>query len=140
MPEARACVAVSLGVERTLGQDVGFGFRQLTDIAERALSPGINDTTTAVRSVQEMHDLLRRLAGRPGHRMLVDDPDGTPRVRARTQDFDGFLAVAVDDVRRAGRDQPRITRLLDDVLADLRSVALPEHLPDITRRTVHREA
>ncbi|MEE3920891.1 DUF2254 family protein [Micromonospora sp. BRA006-A] len=63
VPEARACVAVNLGVERTLGQDVGFGFRQLTDIAERALSPGINDTTTAVRSVQEMHDLLRR--GRP---------------------------------------------------------------------------
>ncbi|MFI7208820.1 DUF2254 domain-containing protein [Micromonospora aurantiaca (nom. illeg.)] len=140
VPEARACVAVNLGVERTLGQDVGFGFRQLTDIAERALSPGINDTTTAVRSVQEMHDLLRRLAVRPGHRLLVDDPDGTPRVRARTQDFDGFLAVAVDDVRRAGRDQPRITRLLNDVLADLRAVALPEHLPDIARRTVHREA
>ena len=140
VPESRACVAVSLGVERTLGQDVGFGFRQLTDIAERALSPGINDTTTAVRSVQEMHDLLRRLAGRPGHRLLVDDPDGTPRVRARAQDFDGFLAVAVDDVRRAGRDQPRITRLLDDVLADLRSVALPQHLPDIARRTESRQA
>ncbi|MEW2441220.1 DUF2254 domain-containing protein [Micromonospora marina] len=140
VPEARACVAVSLDVERTLGQDVGFGFRQLTDIAERALSPGINDTTTAVRSVQEMHDLLRRLAGRPGHRMFVDDPDGTPRVRARTQDFDGFLAVAVDDVRRAGRDQPRITRLLDDVLADLRAVALPEHLPDIARRIENRDA
>ncbi|WFE35153.1 DUF2254 domain-containing protein [Micromonospora sp. WMMD975] len=134
VPDARACVAVSLGVERTLGQDVGFGFRQLTDIAERALSPGINDTTTAVRSVQEMHDLLRRLAGRPGQRMLVDDPDGTPRVRARTQVFDGFLAVAIDDIRRAGQDQPRITRLLDAVLADLRTVARPEHLPDIVRR------
>lgn len=138
--DARACLAVSLGVERTLGQDVGFGLRQLTDIAERALSPGINDTTTAVRSVQEMHDLLRRLATRPRHRLLVDDPDGTTRVQARAQDFDGFLAVAVDDVRRAGRDQPRITRLLDDVLADLRSVALPEHLPDIARRTGHPQA
>ncbi|MDG4801437.1 DUF2254 domain-containing protein [Micromonospora sp. WMMD980] len=140
VPDAQACVAVNLGVERTLGQDVGFGFRQLTDIAERALSPGINDTTTAVRGVQEMHDLLRRLAGRPRHRLLVDDPDGTPRVRARGQDFDGFLAVAVDDVRRSGRDQPRITRLLDDVLADLRSVALPDHLPDIVRRIAERQA
>ncbi|WFE53199.1 DUF2254 domain-containing protein [Micromonospora sp. WMMD1155] len=139
VPDARACVAVSLGVERTLGQDVEFGFRQLTDIAERALSPGINDTTTAVRSVQEMHDLLRRLAGRPGHRLLVDDPDGTPRVRARSQTFDGFLAVAVDDVRRAGHEQPRIDRLLDHVLADLRSVALPEHLPDIDRRIETRQ-
>ncbi|WP_422735762.1 DUF2254 domain-containing protein [Micromonospora sp. WMMD729] len=137
--DARACVAVSLGVERTLGQDVEFGFRQLTDIAERALSPGINDTTTAVRSVQEMHDLLRRLAGRPAHRLLVDDPDSTPRVRARSQTFDGFLAVAVDDVRRSGHEQPRIDRLLEHVLADLRSVALPEHLPDIDRRIETRQ-
>ncbi|MEU4554385.1 hypothetical protein EV382_2990 [Micromonospora violae] len=87
-----------------------------------------------------MHDPLRRLAGRRGHRLLVDDPDGTPCVRTRAQDFDSFLAVTVDDVRRAGRDQPRITLFLDDVLADLHSVALPEYLPDITRRTDSRQA
>ncbi|WP_205789141.1 DUF2254 family protein [Micromonospora sp. HM134] len=123
---------MSLSVERTLWQDVGFGFRQLTDIAERTLSSGINDTTAAVRSVQEMHGLLRPLAGRRGHRLLVGDPDGTPWYRRGRQDLDGFLAVAVDNVRRAGRDQPRITLLLDDVLAGLHSVALPKHLPDIT--------
>ena len=134
---------MSLGVRTDpRARTSGSGSGSWTDIAEGGpCHPGINDTTTAVRSVQgEMHDLLRRLAGRPGRRLLVDDPDGTPRVRARAQDFDGFLAVAVDDVRRAGRDQPRVTRLLDDVLADLRSVALPEHLPDIARRTVDREA
>ncbi|WP_436971519.1 DUF2254 family protein [Micromonospora vinacea] len=56
---------MTIGAERTPGQDLGFGFRQLADIAERALSPGINDVTTAVRAVQEAHDLLRRLATRP---------------------------------------------------------------------------
>ncbi|MFR9780994.1 DUF2254 domain-containing protein [Micromonospora sp. MS34] len=135
VPDDRTTATVSLNVERTAGQDVGFGFRQLADIAERALSPGVNDTTTAVRAVQEMHDLLRHLAGRPDQRLLVQDGDGRVRVQARAQTFDSFLAVAVDDVRRAGRDQPRVTRLLDAILADLRTVALPEHLPDILRRT-----
>ncbi|MFC0005595.1 DUF2254 domain-containing protein [Micromonospora siamensis] len=129
-----AARVVSISIERTPGQDVGFGFRQLADIAERALSPGINDTTTAVRAAQEMHDLLRRLAARPFHPWVVRDDDGAVRARAERQSFDHFLAIAVDELRRAGRDDPRITRLLDATLADLRTVALPEHLPDILRR------
>ncbi|WP_254188915.1 DUF2254 family protein [Micromonospora sp. WMMB482] len=124
-----------------LGQDVGFGFRQLTDIAERALSPGINDTTTAVRSVQEMHDLLRPWPAGPVTACSSTIPTAHHAYgRGRRTSTASSRSRGDDDVRRAGRDQPRITRLLDDVLADLRSVALPEHLPDITRRTVHREA
>ena len=46
-------------------QDLTFGFRRLVDIAERALSPGINDPTTAVQAVDELHDILRRMAGEP---------------------------------------------------------------------------
>ncbi|MDG4782355.1 DUF2254 domain-containing protein [Micromonospora sp. WMMD961] len=134
VPESRVRAAVTVAVERNAGQDVGFGFRQLADIAERALSPGVNDTTTAVRAVQEAHDLLRRLAGRPQRAWLVRDDEDTVRVQATPQTFDSFLAVAIDDVRRAGRDQPRVTRLLDAVLADLRTVALPEHRPDVLRR------
>ncbi|MGC1211553.1 MAG: DUF2254 domain-containing protein [Micromonospora sp.] len=129
-----AARVVTISVERTPGQDVGFGFRQLADIAERALSPGINDTSTAVRALQEMHDLLRRLAGRPFHPWVVRDDDGIVRARAERQPFDSFLAVAVDDVRDAGRNQPRIARLLDDLLADLESRALPQHLPAVRRR------
>ncbi len=43
----------------------GFGLRQLLDIALRALSPGVNDPTTAVQVIDQLHDLLRRLAARP---------------------------------------------------------------------------
>ena len=53
---------IALSRERTMGQDVAFGFRQLVDIAEKALSPGINDPTTAVQALDQIHDLLRRLA------------------------------------------------------------------------------
>ncbi|WP_170839397.1 DUF2254 domain-containing protein [Micromonospora halophytica] len=125
---------VSISVERTPGQDIGFGLRQLADIAERALSPGINDVTTAERAVREAHDLLRRLAVRPRLPRVVHDDDGTVRAVARRQSFDSLLAVAVDDVAYAGRDQPRITRALVEMLRDLTTVALPEHLPAVRRR------
>ena len=64
--EARAELpsTVHMGRERTMRQDAAFGFRQLVDIAERALSPGINDPTTAVQVIDRPHDLLRQLAGR----------------------------------------------------------------------------
>lgn len=47
--------------ERTMEQDLAFGFRQLVDIAERALSPSTNDPTAACQAVDVLHDLLRRL-------------------------------------------------------------------------------
>lgn len=134
LDETAVTRTVSLGVERTPGQDVGFGFRQLADIAERALSPGVNDVTTAVRALQEAHDLLRRVAGRPVTARIVRDEDGTVRARVERPSFDSFLAVTIDDVRLVAGDQPRVTRLLDAILADLATVALPEHRPALRRR------
>ena len=75
--------AVHVGKERALDEDVGFGLRQLVDIAERALSPGINDPTTAVQVIDQLHDLLRRLATRPLlPRQCVDRSGRTGRARA----------------------------------------------------------
>ncbi len=51
--------------QRSMEQDLSFGFRRLVDIAERALSPGINDPTTAVQVVHQLHDLLRLIARSP---------------------------------------------------------------------------
>ncbi|WHP61068.1 DUF2254 family protein [Arthrobacter sp. KFRI-F3372] len=50
--------AVETGYERTNVQDVGFGFRQLVDVAVRALSPGVNDPTTAVHVIGHLSVLL----------------------------------------------------------------------------------
>lgn len=127
--------AITLGPERVHGQDIAFGFRQLADIAERALSPGVNDVTTAVRAVQESHDLLRHLAARPQPSWwVVAGQGGVTRVYARRQTLDSFLAVAVDDVLQAGQGQPRITTLLAAVLADLATVAPEAQRPAINRR------
>lgn len=66
---------VALDSERTMEQDLAFGFRQLVDIAERALSPAVNDPTTASQAIDAVHDLLRALASRqlPGGRSSGPD-------------------------------------------------------------------
>ncbi|MEV2240439.1 DUF2254 domain-containing protein [Micromonospora sp. NPDC049891] len=134
VPADRAEQGVTLSVERSPGQDVGFGFRQLADIAERALSASVNDVTTAVRAVQEAHDLLRRLATRPNPIHVVRDDDGTVRVRMISIPYDTLLATIVDDIRLISSQQPRMTRLLDAVVRDLASIALPIHQATIERR------
>lgn len=77
---ARVAAALHAGVERTATQDVGYGLRQLTDVAIRALSPGINDPTTAVHALQSCTAVLCEAAGqRLGQRILRDE-DGVVRV------------------------------------------------------------
>lgn len=56
---------ISLDNERTSEQDLAFSVRQLVDIAERALSPAVNDPTTACQCIDQVQDIFRRLAGRP---------------------------------------------------------------------------
>ncbi|WP_157745131.1 DUF2254 domain-containing protein [Micromonospora coxensis] len=134
LPADRAEQCVTIGVERIPGQDLGFGFRQLADIAERALSPAVNDVTTAVRAVQEAHDLLRRLATRPDPTHVARDDDGTVRARMSNISYDTLLATIIDDIRLVAGQQPRVMRLLDAVVRDLASVALPVHRAAIERR------
>ena len=63
-PEGRLAGTVEIGPDRTMTQDAAFGFRQIVDIAEKALSPAVNDPTTALQALDQVHDLLRRLATR----------------------------------------------------------------------------
>ncbi len=132
--ESDVARVVTIGPERVAGQDVEFGFRQLADIAERSLSTAMNDVTTALRAVDELHDLLRRVATRPLGDGVVHDSDGTVRAIARRAGFDRFAAAGVDDVAYAGRDQPRVRRRLARMLDDLAGVAAPVHRAAIRRR------
>ena len=70
---ARLAAAVRLGSDRALACDVAFGLRQLTDVGLRALSPGINDPTTAHDAILRAADILRRLADRRLDRAVVRD-------------------------------------------------------------------
>ena len=111
--------AVATGYERTNVQDVGFGFRQLVDVAARALSPGINDPTTAVHVIGHLSALLCTLAERnPGPESSVDD-DGRVRVVLSLPGLQDFLSLAMDQPRQYGASDPAVAARLLRLLHEL---------------------
>lgn len=121
---------VGLGPERTMQQDPAFGFRQLVDIAERGLSPAVNDPTTAVQCLDEIHDLLRRLAVRafPSGQRL--DSSGRLRLAFPVTSWEGYISLACDEIRQYGSGSIQVHRRLRSMLIDLMSVApLDRHTP-----------
>lgn len=114
--------AVGLGHEREMQQDVGFGIRQLADIADRALSSGVNDPTTAVQVIDELHRVLRRLVQREAPSPYIADDQGQVRVIHRPQSIEGHLALAVDEIIHYGGDSLQVPRRLRAMLVDLQDV------------------
>ena len=126
------CVAV--GVERTMQQDPAFGFRQLVDIAERGLSPAVNDPTTAVQCLDEIHDLLRRLAPRPFPSGQRFDSEGNLRLAFPVMSWDGYVSLACDEIRHYGGDSLQIHRRMRSMISDLLTV-----VPDERRAPLERQ-
>lgn len=116
---------VGTGPERTTRQDPGFALRQLVDIAERALSPGINDPTTAVQCLDRIHDLMRRIAVRPMATGVYRD-DGRVRLVVPLPSWDDYVHLAFDEIRRNGAGSLQVPRRLRAAMLDLRSVVGPE--------------
>lgn len=115
----RLTATLTVGRERTSVQDVAFGLRQITDIVSRALSPGVNDPTTAAHGLGWASVLLVDLAGRRcGPDVLVDDDSGITVVVARPS-FAALVDVALDQPLLYGRDDPQVMGRLIGVLHDL---------------------
>jgi uncharacterized membrane protein len=129
---------VGLSRERTMQSDVAFGFRQLADIAARALSPGVNDPTTAVQALDEVHDLLRRLATRYLPTGAVADREGQIRLYLPPALLEDYLALALDESEQYGADSLQVQQRIDRMLADLRAAALPEHQQALDERLARR--
>lgn len=87
-----------LGSQRTIEQDAGFGLRQIVDIALKALSPGINDTTTAIICIDYLGSLVAQLADRQFATPLRTDDERVRVVAVRTS-FARFLTTAFDQIR-----------------------------------------
>jgi uncharacterized membrane protein len=100
--------AVVLGPSRTGFRDVEFALLQLTEIAVRALSPGVNDPFTAVECVDRIGEAFARLAGRGFPSPLRQGPDGRLRVVAPGVTFPKLLAGSFDPVVRHGRGSPLV--------------------------------
>jgi uncharacterized membrane protein len=131
-----AVAAVELGYERTSEQDIAFGLRQLTDIAVKALSPGINDPVTAVHAVGYSSDLLVRLHGRRLGPQVHCDDAGRPRVVLPDRDHRYYLDLACSQIRRYGRREPTVLVALLRLLRDVALAVRGEQQAEEVRRQV----
>jgi hypothetical protein len=87
--------SIALGVERTMQQDPAFALRIIVDIAAKGLSPAINDPTTAVLAIDQIHHLLRHIGNRRLDNEQVRDAAGRVRLLYRTPDWEDFVTLAV---------------------------------------------
>ena len=91
--------AVATGPERTIEQDATFAFRVIVDIAIKALSKALNDPTTAVVAIDQLHRLLRVVGRRHLHDDVIMDSSGKPRVIFRTPGWDDFVQLSCREIR-----------------------------------------
>lgn len=123
---------LSTGVERTFHQDLGFGLRQLVDIALRALSPAVNDPTTAVQCLDRVQQFLSEAAGRPLGLLAHTDRGGAVRM---VQDLPGWrdlVRLGFSEIRAVAPGNAQVTRRLRAALEDLEELA-PEERKDAVR-------
>lgn len=111
--------AVHINDERTESQDIGYGLRQLTDVAVRALSPGINDPTTAIHALNHTCVLLCELAGLDLDPHVVNDDQDRVRLVLRRPDLATLLDLALTQPRRYGAADPFVLGRLFTILAEL---------------------
>jgi uncharacterized membrane protein len=129
----RVTSAFLLGGERTTTQDPGFVFRQIVDVAIRALSPAVNDPTTAVQAIDRIVDLLGGIATRPEPTGWFVDEHDVARVRCRVPDFDRLVDLAFVEIIRYGADSPQVTRRLRAAFDTIEAI-----VTDDRRRAVGR--
>ena len=127
--------ALDMGYERTLEQDPSLGFRELTDIAVKALSPALNDPVTADHALGHIGDLLVRMAGLQLGPQVHFDDDGQLRVVTIDRDFQYYLDLPCGQIRRFSSGEPTV---LVSVLRMLRNVA-PACRNEHQRREIRRQ-
>lgn len=111
--------SIAVGQERTLEQDPAFAFRIMVDIASKGLSPAINDPTTAVLALDQIHHLLRDVGQRHLNDERVQDKNGRLRLVYRTPDWEDFVHLAVTEIRQFGGSSIQIARRLRAMLENL---------------------
>jgi uncharacterized membrane protein len=124
---------VKLGAERTFEQDPKYAIRLLVDVAIRALSPAINDPTTAVQALDQVEDLLVRLGRRSLDAGLSRDAQGKLRLVFPVPSWEDFVLLAFDEIRFYGASSIQVMRRMRALLQDL-----TEHVPPPRREALER--
>jgi len=117
--ESALLSTIDLDVERTFEQDPKYAVRLLVDIAIRALSPAVNDPTTAVQALDHIGDLLLRLSRRRIERGAFRDAAGRLRVIMPMPTWDDFLWLAFGEIHAYGATSLQVVRRMHALVADL---------------------
>jgi uncharacterized membrane protein len=129
--------AFATGEERTFEQDPKYAIRLLVDIAIRALSPAVNDPTTAVQALDQIQDLLLRLGSRRLEVGAVRDSQGTLRLVVPHPSWEDFLRLSFDEIRFCGATSVQTMRRMKALVSDLIHV-LPEKRHEPLRHHLKR--
>jgi uncharacterized membrane protein len=126
LPERALRRRVKLGAERTFEQDPKYAIRILVDVAIKALSPAINDPTTAVQALDQVEDLLMRLGRRNLAAGRFRDAQGKIRLVFPVPSWEDFLVLAFDEIRFYGASSIQVMRRMRALLQDLMEHVPPE--------------
>ncbi|MDA2811604.1 DUF2254 domain-containing protein [Nocardiopsis sp. RSe5-2] len=129
----RVARAVRTGAERSTFQDPAFGVRQLVDIGVRALSPGVNDPTTAVQCIDRLQLLVEEFAQVPQGERVVRDRKGRVRAAVPLPQWEPLVELAFTELVLFSSGQPQVTRRLAAALDDIES-----HVPEARRAALRR--
>jgi len=116
---------IAIGEERTFEQDPKYAIRLLVDIAIKALSPAINDPTTAVQALDQIEDLLLRLGQRHLEIGTYRDSDGKLRLVVPFPTWEDLIRLAFDEICAYGATSVQVMRRMNALVADL-TQAVPE--------------
>jgi uncharacterized membrane protein len=135
---------VAFGRERTIEQDSTFAFRVIVDIAIKALSPAINDPTTAVIAIDQLQRLLRTVGTRDLRDEKIFDSEQQLRLIFHTPNWQDFVDLTFSEIRMYGAGNLQVMRrlraMIDTVshgLSERRVSALQKEL-DLLDRATHQ--
>jgi uncharacterized membrane protein len=123
--------AFDLGPSRTLQQDVEFGILQIVDIALKAISPAVNDPSTAINCVDQLSRIMIRLVSREPPEGLLFDPPGVFRVSIPWSDFDRLLTSAFEQIRMYAKSDLAVSLRMLRALGD---IAITTAIPPVRVR------
>ena len=132
---AELLAAFDFGPTRTLQQDVEFGVLQIVDIALKAISPAVNDPTTAINCVDQLSRILIRFASREPPEDLLYDPPGIVRASIGWIHFERLLDAAFEQIRMYSKTDVAVSLRLLRALGDI-AASTPD--PEFRRILVER--
>jgi uncharacterized membrane protein len=140
LPEESLMRAIHLEAQRTFEQDPKYSIRLLVDIAIKALSPAINDPTTAVQTIDQIEDLLLRLGACELDAGYARDASGTLRLIFPMATWEDYMSLAFDEIRQYGASSVQVMRRLRSAMVQLANSLSPARAEVVRKHLAHLDA